>query len=159
MAATHSQSPPPKKRGARSLAGQEQRLAYILLIPTFIILFAVAVYPLLSVFYYSFTDAKLASSEEPQVVGFENYVDLLSMTIRELPPEIDEETGEVVIDPDTGEIDYQLSLNVLPREPRRFREYSQFHFNGTQYVVGATEPAFIHSFVDTFKFTIGAVSF
>ncbi len=157
MAATNSQSPPSKKKGSKSLANQEQRLAYILLAPTFLILFIVAIYPLLSVFYYSFTDAKLASSEEPQVVGIENYIDLLSMTIRELPPEIDEETGEVVIDPDTGEIDYQLSLNVLPREPRRYREFSQFHFNGTQYVVGATEPAFIHAFVDTFKFTFAAV--
>lgn len=153
-------SPPQKpKRGKQgTLAQGEQRLAYILLLPTFIILFAIGFYPLFSVFYNSFTDRQLASGEEPQWVGIENYRNLLSMTVVELPFEIDEDTGEVVIDEETGLPEYEMALRVLPREPRRYRELSQFSWFGTRYVIGATDPDFLLAFIDTFRFTIIAVS-
>ena len=139
------------------LARKEENLAYRLLLPTFIILFAIGFYPLFSVFYNSFTDRQLASGEEAQWVGMENYINLLSMTVTELPFEIDEDTGQPVIDPDTGEPEYEMALRVLPREPRRYRELSQFNWFGTRYVIGATDPDFILAFVDTVRFTFVAV--
>ncbi len=61
------------KAGSSDLAKQEQRLAYWLLAPTFIIMLAIAIYPLLSVFYNSFTNATFASSAPTEFVGLENY--------------------------------------------------------------------------------------
>ncbi|WP_420645176.1 carbohydrate ABC transporter permease [Candidatus Leptofilum sp.] len=147
----------PKKNQPSDLAKSEERLAYWLLAPTFLILFAIGFYPLFSVFYNSFTDRQLASNQPVEWVGFDNYSRLLSMTITELPREIDEETGQPAIDPDTGEPEYVLPLEVLPREPRRFRELSQFNWFGTRYVLGATDPDFLLAFIDTVRFTFFAI--
>lgn len=146
----------PKKNQPSDLAKQEERLAYWLLAPTFIILLLIGFYPLGSVFYNSFTDRQLASAEEVNWVGFENYIRLLSMTVTELPLELDD-AGQVVIDEDTGEPEYVLALEVLPREPRRYRELSQFNLGDTRYVIGATDPDFILAFVDTVRFTFFAI--
>lgn len=143
----------PKKEGTSSLARSEERLAYLLLIPTLIILFVIAFYPLGSVFYNSLTDRQFASAQEPQFVGLSNYSNLLSVTLVELEPELDE-SGQVVRDPDTGEIDYPPAVSVLPREPRRYREFTQFSLFGTQYIVGATDPEFIRAIYDTMVFTV-----
>ncbi len=55
--------------GASELAKQEQRLAYILLLPTFLILLVIAIYPLSSVFVNSFTNNVFASSQPVEFVG------------------------------------------------------------------------------------------
>ncbi len=70
---------------ASELAKQEQRLAYLLLLPTFLILLVIAVYPLSSVFASSFTNAVFASSQPTEFIGLENYSNLLSMTVKSSP--------------------------------------------------------------------------
>ncbi|MFZ0013757.1 MAG: sugar ABC transporter permease [Acidimicrobiia bacterium] len=137
----------------------ERRLAYWLLTPTIVILIAIAFYPLGQVFYKSFTNDTFASSVETEWVGLQNYVDLLSITFVELPPEVDETTGEQVVDPDTGELLYQSPVEVLPRDPRRYREVFSFSLFGNQYVLGATDPAFILSIIDTMMFTVTTIIF
>ena len=146
-----------KKSASSKLLYREQRLAYLLLLPTFVVLIVVALYPLGLVFVTSFTDRTFASPREPSYVGFNNYTQLLSMTIRELPPLIDEETGLQVLDPKTGEPLYERPLRVLPREPRRYREVAQFSFFGKRYVLGATDPNFVKAVWDTLVFTVISV--
>lgn len=143
--------------GSSDLAKQEQRLAYLLLAPTFVVLLAIAIYPLLSVFYFSFTNAVFASAQPTEVIGLENYRNLLSMTIQQVPPRIDEETGQPMIDPDTGEVRYESAVSVLPREPVRFKQVTQFNLFGTQFVLGATDPDFVRSIWDTLVFAIATV--
>ncbi len=143
--------------GGSDLARQEQRLAYVLLAPTFLILLAIAIYPLLSVFYYSFTNETFASATPTESVGLSNYQNLLSMTIRTVPPKIDETTGQPQVDPDTGETKYQSAVAVLPREPLRFKQLTQFNLFGTQYVLGASDPDFIRSIWDTILFAVVTV--
>jgi len=144
---------PQKLSKPGGLLDNEQRLAYWLLTPTFVILFAVAFYPLGSVFYSSFTNDTFASAVETDFVGLENYSNLLSVTLKELPPEIDEATGQQVIDPGTGEPAFVSSVQVLPRDPRRYREVGTFGFFGKQYVFGATDADFIESIYDTTRFS------
>ena len=139
------------------LQKSEQRLAYLLLVPTFVILFVIAVYPLGSVFYNSLTNRKFASNQPVSFVGIQNYQRLLSIKIRELPPVLDEATGDQVIDEDTGEPVYERPLDILPTEPLRYRELSQFNFFGNRYVVGATDREFIRAIWDTLQFTIFTV--
>jgi trehalose/maltose transport system permease protein len=143
-----------KNPGINELARKEERLAYMLLIPTFFIIVAIAFYPLGSVFYNSFTNRVFASAQLTEFIGLENYKNLLSVTIKELPPAIDEETGQPVVDSETGEVQYERPINVLPREPTRYREVSQFNLLGKQFVLGATDRDFIRSVWDTVKFTV-----
>lgn len=146
-----------KKNASSKLLQREQRLAYLLLLPTFVVLIVVALYPLGLVFVTSFTDRTFASPREPNYVGLNNYTQLLGMTIRELPPLIDEETGLQVVDPKTGGPLYERPLRVLPREPRRYREVTQFSLFGKRYVLGATDPDFIKAVWDTLVFTVVSV--
>jgi trehalose/maltose transport system permease protein len=144
------------KRGHGDLAVQEQRLAYGLLAPTFVVLLAIAIYPLFSVFYNSFTNNVFASATPTEVVGFENYRRLLSLTIQVVPPKLDE-AGQPVVDAETGEVKYESAVSILPREPLRFRPVNQFTLWGTRYVLGATDPAFVLAVWDTVVFGVSTV--
>ncbi len=146
-----------KKNASSKLLQREQRLAYFLLLPTFVVLVVVALYPLGLVFVTSFTDRTFASPREPNYVGLNNYTQLLGMTIRELPPLIDEATGLQIVDPKTGEPLYERPLRILPREPRLYREVAQFSFFGKRYVLGATDPDFVKAVWDTLIFTVISV--
>lgn len=142
------------KQKLSSLQKKEERLAYLLLVPTLVILFAIAIYPLGQVFYNSLTDNKFASAEETQFIGLQNYKELLSITIKELPPVIDEDTGEIMKDPETGDVMYERAIRILPREPIRYKELNQFHLFGKQFVIGATDDEFIRAVGDTLTFTV-----
>src|SRR6056297_1231643 len=117
-------------KGSSDLSKNEQKLAYRLLIPAFLILIIIAVYPLGQVFYASFTDKEFASSEQTNFIGLENYDKLLSLTIKELPPKINEETGEPIIDEETGKVEYESPIRVLPRKPYLYRPLNEFNIFG-----------------------------
>lgn len=140
-----------------NLAKSEQRLAYWLLLPTFFILFIVAFYPLAQVFYTSLTDKIFASNEEVNFVGLSNYYQLLGVTIKELPPVIDDQTKQQKIDPETNTRVYESATRILPRKPTRYRELSQFSFLGRRYVIGAVNREFFKAMIDTIKFTVISV--
>ena len=137
-----------------SLQRQEERLAYLLLVPTFLILFAIAIYPLGQVFYTSLTNKRFASQEETQFIGIQNYKNLLSMKVKRLEPVTDPDTGDQMVDPETGELVYERPIDVLPREPVRYKELNTFNFLGNKYVLGATDDDFIRAVRDTLGFTI-----
>ncbi|MFN8464817.1 MAG: sugar ABC transporter permease [Caldilineaceae bacterium] len=143
--------------GTSDLAKQEQRLAYWLLAPTFIVLLAIAVYPLISVFFFSFTNETFASSKPTDFVGLDNYRTLLSMTIAQVPPKLDEATGQPQIDEKTGQVKYESAVSVLPRAPMRYKPVAQFNVFGNQFVIGATDPDFIRAIWDTIVFAVCTV--
>ncbi len=147
-----------KKKGMSEIAKKEERLAILMLLPSFLIILVIAIYPLFTVFRDSFTNKIFASGEPVEFVGLENYAQLLSITIRELPAVVDEATGQQASDPDTGELVYERPIRVLPREPRRYRELAQFGLFGNRYVIGATERDFIAAIKDTVLFTLITVT-
>lgn len=59
------------------LSVRQTRLAWLLVLPTLLVVALVAGYPLAQVFYYSFFKADIAFVEQPEFVGFENYLFLL----------------------------------------------------------------------------------
>ena len=135
-----------------------QKTAYRLLIPALVILAAVAFYPLFEVFYTSFTNRVFASGtdEAPDFIGIENYKSLLGLTIQEMPPVIDTETGQPQTDA-SGKAVYERAVRVLPRTPVRYREWFQFSFFGKRYVVGARDPEFMKAIWNTLVFTVVSV--
>ena len=139
------------------LAKKEERLAYLLLIPSFIVLVVIAFYPLGSVFVNSFTNRGFATGTPTEYVGFDNYARLLNITIKPLPPIIDPATGQPKIDPKTGSIQYADAFDVLPKQPVRFRALTEFNIFGNRYVIGAVDQYFWPSILDTVFFTVSTV--
>lgn len=147
-----------KERGERStLIKREQKLAYKLLLPAFLILLLIAVYPLGQVFYTSFTDRTFASAKETRFIGMQNYIKLLGIKVKELPPVIDKETGQAKVDEETGEIIYERPIRVLPRKPLLYRPLTQLTLFGKRYVIGASDPDFIMAVWNTLVFTVISV--
>ncbi len=146
-----------KSSSMSELAKKEERLAWLMLLPTLIVIVLIAFYPLGSVFVSSFTNRTFASSAPTEAVGIDNYRQLLSMTIQPLEPVMDPETGQQAVNPRTGEPVYQPAVEVLPREPYRYRPVTEFSLFGNRYVLGATDPDFINSVRDTLIFTIATV--
>ena len=57
------------RTGPSKLARREERSALLLLLPSFLIILLVAIYPLARVFYSSFTNERFASATETEFVG------------------------------------------------------------------------------------------
>src|SRR5690606_11444658 len=144
----------PRKKPISQLARVESRTAWLLLAPTFIILLVIAFYPFSRVVISSFTNARFASAAETRYVGFANYRSLLSMTIKELPPQRDESGNPIVED---GVPRYESWVRVLPREPLRYRAVFEFSLLGKRYVLGAVTAQFVRAIWDTTVFTVIAV--
>lgn len=71
--------PPVRKRQRLSVAAKRQeRLAYLLLLPTVAVVIGVALYPLANTIYATFFDARLGSSRAWEFIGLKNYRVLLS---------------------------------------------------------------------------------
>lgn len=138
------------------LLKKEQKLAMILLLPSFILLFLIAFYPLISVFGTSITNKTFASNIKTENVGIDNYKKLLSLKIMKLNP-IFTDSGIQKLDETTGVKLYEDPVDVLPRNPNRYKEISQFNFFNNHYVLGATDPDFVLSIKDTVGFTILSV--
>jgi len=63
--------------GPKTAVGrQQERLGWFLVLPSLIVVFAVAIYPLFETFRLSFTNQRLASVREVRNVGWENYRNL-----------------------------------------------------------------------------------
>ena len=146
-----------------SVRKTEQKSAYLFLLPAFLLLISVAVFPLVTVFYTSFRDEGFATSAESNFIGFENYRRLLSITIKELPAlmVIDSETGELrqQIHPETGELVFEDSLNILPRRPYLYKEFIEFNLFKKKYVIGVTDRRFFSALTNTLQFALLSVFF
>lgn len=68
---------PPRKRGRSSLVRSQSRTAWLLLLPTLLVVALVALVPLAQTIWYSFTNARLASVQPTEFIGLENYRFLL----------------------------------------------------------------------------------
>lgn len=68
----------PRRSAGGSFEARRARLAWVLLLPSLIVVALIALYPLVQTFLLSFTNTRLASARTPRSVGFDNYVDLLT---------------------------------------------------------------------------------
>lgn len=151
-----TQRPQKTRNSLSNLAKVEERTAWGLLLPTLLLLFSIAIYPLAQVFWYSFTDQRFASSQPTNFVGFQNYRELLSMTVRTIPAKLDA-NGQTLRD-DDGSVEYESAVSVLPREPVRYRALTQWTMFGNRYVLGATNPDFVRAIWDTTWFAVVTVA-
>jgi trehalose/maltose transport system permease protein len=140
-----------------NLARSEERTALTLLLPSFLIIALIALYPLARVFTSSFTNERFAAgveAAEPSFVGFENYRRLLSLTLRELPPERDA-AGAIV---ERGGAPSYPNPRLFLRRLGAYDAVTTFDFAGRRYVLGATTAPFIRAVWDTTVFTVTSVA-
>ncbi len=62
-----------RQKKTRTLASSQTRTAWLLLLPTIIVVLAVAMVPLGQTIWYSFTNARLASVKPTDYIGLKNY--------------------------------------------------------------------------------------
>jgi trehalose/maltose transport system permease protein len=72
-----TQAAPAVNRGRSQFAKQQERLAYILLAPTLILILVVAAWPLYKAVALSFTNERLGRPGASEFIGLENYENLL----------------------------------------------------------------------------------
>jgi len=65
-------------RDRGTLARQQERLGWLLVVPPLVVIAVIALYPLFETFRLSFTNERLASAREARYVGFENYTDMFA---------------------------------------------------------------------------------
>lgn len=138
MAAAPLTKEKPKTQAAdgATLNQQRTRLAFYLLLPTFVILVMVAFFPLGRTFLASFTDEPFAKPDQVvNNVGGANYQKLLSMTIVEVP-------------------EGQRLADLVPDGYRRVRNID---IGERRFVIAGTDPEFIESVINTLIFTILSV--
>jgi trehalose/maltose transport system permease protein len=63
-----------------SIGKSRERLAWLLVLPSLLVVALVALYPLYETIRLSFTNTRLASAREPRSVGLDNYQSLISET-------------------------------------------------------------------------------
>ncbi len=67
----------PWQRPETALGRSRERLAWLLVLPSLLVVALIALYPLVETFRLSFTNTRLASAREPRFVGLDNYQSLL----------------------------------------------------------------------------------
>lgn len=123
----------------------------VALIATFIIV------PFFLAFAFSLTNQRLASPNPTEYVGFENYRDLLGISVFTLEPERDD-AGQVVRDGD-GEIKYPRLRKFTRNNPdyphlQGKREWFGWQSGETRTVVLASDVVFMKALVNTFLFVL-----
>lgn len=78
ISATAHRAAVPARKGRGTLAARQERLAWLMCLPVVLVVTLVALYPLGRTFSASFTDQRLGSTREVNLVGLENYDRLIT---------------------------------------------------------------------------------
>lgn len=83
MSSVATPAPTPRRRRRRTtkLQRRQTRLAWLLLVPSLLVVAFVAIYPLGKTFYQSFTDQEFLALQPTHWVGLKNYHELLHDTV------------------------------------------------------------------------------
>lgn len=168
----------PHKRRAGGVQGflftlWKKRISYAMLLPFLTIFTVFGLYPIAWSARLSLTEYQGIRTKPPQYIGLDNFKNILSLKIKELPPEKDETTGERIYKCDgqkvVASVAQQLEAGgascearmMRPRDvlPKGYSEYDRFNFQGKLYVIGATDPRFWKAMYNTTLYTLGSVFF
>jgi multiple sugar transport system permease protein len=134
---------------------QETITAWMMSLPALVSLTVFVVLPLFMGFYWSTTNKRLISPLPTQSVGLENYVNLLSVSIITIAPEVDPATNTPVRD-ENGNLVYPRTRTIIRgnSEFEGYQEWRSFQAFGTRYVIIAKDPVFISALLNTVIFVL-----
>ena len=100
------------------------------------------------------TDQRMLSPNPTRFVGLQNYQRLLSVTVRRIPPVVDEK-GAIARNA-AGEIEYQRLRPILRADPRTraYQTLSEFNIGQSRYALLAKDPVFWRALGNTFLFVV-----
>ncbi|MBI5959732.1 MAG: sugar ABC transporter permease [Chloroflexi bacterium] len=151
----------------------KKRISYAMLMPFLAVFTVFGLYPIAWSARLSLTEYRGIKDKPPQYVGIDNFKNILSLSFKELPPELDEATGEQIFRCDGEKVIESVAREmeatgvscearmVRPRDvlPEGHSEYDRFSFRGTTYIIGATDPRFWKALYNTTLYTMGSVFF
>lgn len=125
-------------------------------LPGFGLIALFIIVPFFFAFGLSLTNQRLISPNPTEYVGFENYRDLLSLSVITLEPERDD-SGAVIRDED-GEIEYPRVRTITRSDDfpqyRGMREWFRWQSGDTARVVVASDVVFMKALVNTLMFVL-----
>ncbi|MEM8631652.1 MAG: sugar ABC transporter permease [Pseudomonadota bacterium] len=136
---------------------RSNRAGWLMALPGAGLIAAFIIVPFFLAFAFSLTNQRLASPNPTEYVGFENYRDLLGLSIFTLEPERDD-TGAVLRD-EAGEIKYPRLRTFTRRNPdyphlEGKREWFSWQSGENRTVVLASDVVFMKALVNTFTFVL-----
>lgn len=145
--------------GREQLTSGQTRLAWNLLLPTMIVFVLVAARPLEQTFIRSLTDKRFAGQQIPNMVGLENYQNLLGIRFDTVSCRIDEETGTCETRSD-GSVRWESIDRELLREGYRTAVNIRLPFTepARSLAISGLDDDFISSIWTTLVFTVFSVS-
>lgn len=147
-------------QGQDLLLARETRLAWNLLIPTFIVLIFVAARPLEQTLIRSLTDKQFAGSSVPNFIGLQNYANLLGLRIDSVSCRVDETTEGCATRTD-GSIRWESIDRILLEEGYRTAWTIPLPaLDGSQraLAISGLDKDFLEGLGTTLLFTVVAVS-
>ncbi|MEO1596483.1 MAG: sugar ABC transporter permease [Pseudomonadota bacterium] len=110
--------------------------------------------PFLAAALMTLTNQRMLTPNPTEFVGLENYSRLLSVTVREVPREIDQQ-GEPVVDAD-GNVVYQRLQPILRSDPelRAYQTLTEFDVGPRRYAILAKDLVFWRALGNTFFFVL-----
>jgi len=140
---------------------QESIAGWLMASPAIILLLAFFIIPFFLAFYFSLTNQRLISPNPTEWVGLQNLQRLLSINMLPLEPEIDEATGQPLLD-DEGNIVYPRVRNYTRNNPdypqyAGKQEWFAITLGDTKYTILASDVVFMKSLVNVFYFVLVVV--
>ncbi len=126
--------------------------------PAIFLILLFIITPLLAAFVVSFTNERLVSGNETELVGARNFTKLLEVRYLTLDPVVDEATGEPEVD-EEGNVVYPAVRDFTRNNPDHpeldgLQEWFTFGIGDTRYVVLAGDAVFMKSLVNTLIFAV-----
>jgi multiple sugar transport system permease protein len=131
------------------------RAALVMGAPALFILTLFLVIPFALAFVLAFTNQRLFSPNPTEWVGWRNFDRLLSVTLVQLPPQLDVATGQPQRTTE-GRLVYNDARSVINATPTlsEFRSGFEFNLGAGRYAVLAKDPVFYRSLFNTALFAL-----
>ena len=148
----------PEVRIRKTRHGKESGVGWLFAAPAIFLILLFIITPLLAAFVVSFTNERLVSGNETELVGARNFTKLLEVRYLTLDPVVDEATGEPEVD-EEGNVVYPAVRDFTRNNPDHpeldgLQEWFTFGIGDTRYVVLAGDAVFMKSLVNTLIFAV-----
>ncbi len=131
---------------------------YLMAGPAILLMLLFVISPFFAGIYYSFTNQRLISGNETEVVGLRNYQRLLALSTLTVDPEVDDTTGDFVRD-ENGDLVFPRSRDFTRDEEAYpqyagLREWFTVQIGDRLTYVLAGDPLFMRSLTNNFFFAL-----
>ena len=146
------------RAGAAPAKRRQTLTGYMMAGPAILLMLLFVISPFFAGIYYSFTNQRLISGNETEVVGLRNYQRLLALSTLTVDPEVNEASGDFVRD-ENGDLVFPRSRDFTRDEEAypqyaRLREWFTVQIGNRLTYILAGDPLFMRSLTNNFFFAL-----